>query len=72
MNFNERMKDIEKLKKEPNYGLLWCRHGNWLIEQAEIVQQQTKYIRRLENMVEEKDQRIFEMQANHMTNREIR
>lgn len=34
MNTTERLADIEKLKKEPNYALLWCRHGNWLIEQV--------------------------------------
>lgn len=45
---------------------------NWLIEQVKIVQQQTKYIRRLEKMIEEKDQRIFEMQSTHMISKEIR
>jgi hypothetical protein len=39
MEFNERVADIEKLKKDPNYALLWCRHGNWLLEQAEKVEQ---------------------------------
>jgi hypothetical protein len=46
-SFNERMVDIDKLKKDPNYTLLWCRHGNWLIEQAEKAERYEKALTKI-------------------------
>ena len=51
MEYEERIKDIRKLgyTVDVNTALLWCRHGSWLLEQADKVKRYEQAIAELEH-----------------------